>query len=304
MVAEVRTTVAVLGMGKMGQALARRLVEQEWPTLIWNRSSKDVSALESLGAVLLDSLDDLWERADVAITFLANDDALVDVCLGTHGIVGHGSAHHLLIDMSTVSPLVSRSIADAATSAGMAYLRSPVSGNPVVLASGAIVLLVSGPRATFDQAEDLLRSIGPKILYVGDAEQSRTLKLAINAALAITTQTMAELIILGERNGIDRAALLNAVSESVVGSPFVRYKSPGLVSQDYSATFTTALLSKDLDLVLDLARDNGIELPAITLVSELTRDAVARGYGDVDFTALLPSLQSSLGISPDIDPAD
>ena len=296
-----RPTVAVLGMGKMGQALAGRLLDQGWSVLVWNRSAKDVTHLQDRGALLLTSLDDLWDRASVVLTFLANDGALANVCFEDWGVLRSGSGDRVLIDMSTVSPRVSSEIAVRAESVDVGYLRSPVSGNPAVLAAGNITLIVSGPRDVFEKVEDLLDSIGPTVLYVGDAEHSRTLKLAINAGLAVTAQIMAELIVFGESNGIDRSTLLRVMGESVLGSPFVRYKTPALVAHDYSATFTTDLLIKDLELALDVARSEDLALPVIELVNTLTHLASSKGYGDVDFAALLPSLQRELGRTPDIE---
>jgi 3-hydroxyisobutyrate dehydrogenase-like beta-hydroxyacid dehydrogenase len=223
---EDRPTIAVLGMGKMGQALAGRLLDQGWNIVIWNRSPKDLSQLESRGAVRLNSFEDLWDRAAIVITFLANDDALASVCFEDGGVLQSGASDRILIDMSTVSPRISSEISARAEAVGVDYLRSPVSGNPAVLSAGNVTLIVSGPRDTFERVEALMNSIGPTVLYVGDAEHSRTLKLAINAGLAVTAQIMAELIVFGENNGIDRSILLHALGESVMGSPFVRYKTP------------------------------------------------------------------------------
>jgi 3-hydroxyisobutyrate dehydrogenase-like beta-hydroxyacid dehydrogenase len=301
--AEDRQTIAVLGMGKMGQALAGRLLDQGWGVVIWNRSPRDFSDLESRGAFLLNSLDDLWDRASIVITFLANDDALASVCFEDGGVLQSGASDRVLIDMSTVSPRISSAISARAEAVGVDYLRSPVSGNPTVLSAGNITLIVSGPRDTFERVEELMNSIGPTVLYVGDAEHSRTLKLAINAGLAVTAQIMAELIVFGENNGIDRSILLHALGESVMGSPFVRYKTPGLIAHDYSATFTTNLLIKDLELALDVAHGADLSLPVIELVNSLTHLASTNGYGEIDFASLLPSLQLALGRSPDIEPS-
>lgn len=301
--AEDRRTIAVLGMGKMGQALAGRLLDQGWGVVIWNRSPRDFSDLESRGAFLLNSLDDLWDRASIVITFLANDDALASVCFEDGGVLQSGASDRVLIDMSTVSPRISSAISARAEAVGVDYLRSPVSGNPAVLSAGNITLIVSGPRDTFERVEELMNSIGPTVLYVGDAEHSRTLKLAINAGLAVTAQIMAELIVFGENNGIDRSILLHALGESVMGSPFVRYKTPGLIAHDYSATFTTNLLIKDLELALDVAHGADLSLPVIELVNSLTHLASTNGYGEIDFASLLPSLQLALGQSPDIEPS-
>ncbi len=289
-------------MGKMGQALVGRLLDQGWSVSFWNRSPKDLAHFEARGAAPLTSLENLWERASIVITFLANDDALASVTFQDGGVLRSGASDRVLIDMSTVSPRLSAEIAARAEAVGVDYLRSPVSGNSSVLAAGNVTLIVSGPRDAFEQHQDLLTSIGPTVLYVGDAEHARTLKLAINAGLAITAQIMAELIVFGENNGIDRSILLHALGESVMGSPFVRYKTPGLIKRDYSATFTTDLLIKDLELALDVAHDGDLTLPVIELVHALTQLTSSKGFGDIDFTSMLPSLQMSLGQTPDITP--
>ena len=287
----------------MGRALAARLIDQEFPLLVWNRSDRDLTSLYERGAQRLVSLDTLWEMADVAISFVADDDALRAVCLGSSGILGRKVDHGLLIDMSTVSPTASEEIAAAAARAGVGYLRSPVSGNPAVLAAGSLTLIVSGPPDVFDAAVTLLSSVGPTVLYVGDGELARVVKLAINAGLAVTTEMLAELIVLTERLGLDRATFLGVLGQSVLGSPFVKYKTAGLIDRDYTATFTTALLAKDLRLAGELAQRAGVDLPVTALVTSLVDDATA-GYADVDFAALLPRLQNASGLAIDIPPTD
>ena len=296
-----RPRVAVLGMGNMGQALAARLLAQGYDVSVWNRSARDLSALTELGARSLASLVGLWGIADVVITFVADDNALRAVCLGPGGILIQSDNQGLLIDMSTVSPTASEEISRAASDAGVDYLRSPVSGNPLVLAAGNLTLVVSGPSDVFERAHELLNSIGPNVLYVGDKEQARLVKIAINAGLAITTELLAELIVLTESYGLDRATFLDVVGQSVLGSPFVKYKTTGLNQRDYTATFTTALLAKDLRLALDLADDAELTLPAVALVASLVGDAL-NGFADVDFAALLPHLQRTHGLNPDIPP--
>ena len=288
-------------MGNMGRALAARLLEQDYEVFVWNRSSRDLSVLYGLGAHPLTTLAGLWTHVQVVITFVADDAALRTVCCGPEGVLSAPVEDGLLVDMSTVSPKVSEEIAIAASSVGVAYLRSPVSGNPLVLAAGNLTLVVSGPEPVFERAGELLSAIGPTVLYVGDGERSRLVKLAINAGLAITTELLAELVLLTERYGLDRATFLGVLGQSVLGSPFVRYKTEGLNERNYAATFTTALLAKDLRLALDLADEAELTLPTVALVSSLVEDALD-GYADVDFAALLPRLQRAHGHDPDIAP--
>ncbi len=301
MTSRAHPSVAVLGMGNMGRALATRLLQLDYPVAIWNRSRRDHSALTERGARVLSSLSSLWSETDVAITFVADDDALRDVCLGSEGILCDHVGERLFIDMSTVSPRASAEIAAAAKRVGVEYLRAPVSGNPAVLVSGNLSLIVSGPSITFERWRELLSAIGPNVRYVGGEDQARLVKLAINAGLAITTEMLAELVVLAESFGLDRATFLEVLGQSVLGSPFVKYKTPGLVDRNYQATFTTALLAKDLHLALDLANEVELNLPTVELVSSLVEGAL-EGYADVDFAALLPHLQRAHGHDLDLPP--
>jgi len=298
-----RPRIAVLGMGNMGRALAARLLERGFQVSVWNRTPRSLAALAEAGAHELQSIASVWDVADIAIAFVANDEALREVTLPPRGILSAPVKDRLFIDMSTVSPTVSREIARAAAESGVDYLRSPVSGNPSVLTSGNLTMIVSGPTRAFERGRELLGEIGSTVLFVGEEEEARFVKLAINAGLAITTQLLAELVLLAERYGLDRATFLDVLGSSVLGSPFIKYKTRGLVERDYAATFTTALLAKDLRLALSLAADADLTLPVVELVSSLVESA-AEGYADADFAALLPNLQRAHGHAPDLPPSD
>ena len=192
------------------------------------------------------------------LTSLADDDALEAVATDVIASARPGS---VLVDVSTVSPGVSARVASLAEAAAVEYLRAPVSGNPSVVRAGNLTFIVSGAQETLDRVEPVLRSIGPTVHHVGDGEQARIVKLAINSMIAGLAQLMAEALVLGESAGVSRAALLDVMGSSAVGAPFVKYKTEPLLRDDFSATFTTALMEKDIDLVLDAADEAGVELP-------------------------------------------
>ena len=158
--------------------------------------------------------------------------------------------------------------------ASVRYLRAPVSGNPTVVRAGNLSFIVSGARETLDDVEAVLAAIGPTIHYVGEGEQARIVKLAINLMIAVLAQVMSEALVLGEAAGVSRAALLDVMASSAAGAPFVKYKTDALLRDDFSATFTTSLMEKDIDLVLDAAADAGLELPLAQ------RDEEAPSCGD------------------------
>lgn len=290
--------VAIAGLGRMGRALAARLAGQGHALTVWNRSpgaAEEVAAEH--GATVAADLAGLWAPGRAVITFLADDAAVEEVC-GT--LVAGAPDRAMLVEMSTISAAASARVAEGAEAAGVRYLRAPVSGNPSVIAAGNLGIMVSGARADFDAAHDLLLAIGPKVFYLGGGEQARVMKLALNAMLGGTTQLLAETITLGEASGLDRADMLDVINGSAMASPFVGYKTQALVDRDYTATFSTDLLAKDIGLALDAAAAVDVPMPVAAEVLAATRDASARDLGDLDFLALLPRLQRLAGREPDV----
>lgn len=292
--------VAVVGLGKMGEPIARRLLDAGHELTVSNRTPGRADHLVEKGAQEASSLRDVWDAAEVCITMVADDNALRAVTLGVGGLLEEPPAGRILIDMSTVSPSGSGAVADVAEAAGVAYLRAPVSGNPSVVEAGNLGIMVSGDEETFRRLEPMFRDIGPNVFYVGGAEEARVMKLALGVLIAGTAQLMAEAIVLGEASGLDRATMLEVMGASAVGSPFVKYKTAALVANDYAPTFTSSAMSKDLGLVLDTAQRSEVVLPVSALVFELVEDCISSGWGEADFIALLPRLQRQAGLTPAI----
>ena len=189
---------------------------------------------------------------------LTDDDALDAVASDVLAGARPGTT---LVDMSTVSVAASERIAERASDAGVAFLRSPVSGNPTVVRGGTLTLVVSGPEDAAQRLDPLLRAVGPKVFYVGEGERARVVKLALQVLVGGITELLGEAVVLGESAGVDRAKLLEVINASAVGSALTGYKGDALVRDDYSATFTTAMMLKDVDLVLDLAEQNRARAP-------------------------------------------
>jgi 3-hydroxyisobutyrate dehydrogenase-like beta-hydroxyacid dehydrogenase len=253
-----RQLVGLIGLGNMGAAVGERLLDAGYDLVVHNRSREKTAPLASRGAEVADTPAELAGAVDVVFTSLSDDAALESVAEDVASAARQGT---VLTDLSTVSPPVSARVAALAERASLPYLRAPVSGNPAVVRAGNVSFIVSGPRETADRVEPVLRAIGRTVLYVGDGEQARTVKLANNLVLGGLAQLMAEALVLGEASGVSRAALLETMGESAAGAPFVKYKTEPLLRDDYSATFTTRLMEKDLDLVLAAAEDAGVRLP-------------------------------------------
>jgi 3-hydroxyisobutyrate dehydrogenase-like beta-hydroxyacid dehydrogenase len=285
-----RLAVGLLGLGNMGTAFAERLLDAGYELVVANRTPAKAEPLAARGAAVADTPADLATRVDVVLTSLADDTALEAVA---SEVLEAASPGTVLVDTSTVSPAASARVAARAKEVSIAYLRAPVSGNPTVVRAGNLSFIVSGARETLERVEPVIRAIGPTVHHVGDGEEARIVKLAVNLVIGGLAQLMAEALVLGEAGGVSRASLLEVMGSSAAGAPFVRYKTEPLLRDDYSATFTTALMEKDVDLVLDAADETGVELPVAGLLKTILRAASEAGYGDDDLMALFPYLRSA-----------
>lgn len=272
----------------MGAAVAERLLEAGYALTVFNRTQARAAPLAERGAAVATSAAELAARADVILTSLADDDALERVARDALAAARPGT---VFVDLSTVSPDTSARVAALAEAAAVDYVRAPVSGNPSVVRAGNLSFIVSGPTEAIDRVEPVIRAIGPTVHRVGAAEEARVVKLAVNLMVAGLAQLMAEALVLGEAAGVTRRALLDVMGNSAVGAPFVKYKTEPLLNDDYSATFTTSLLEKDLELVLAAADDAGVELPVAAQLKALVRATIDAGYGDDDFMALFLNVQ-------------
>jgi 3-hydroxyisobutyrate dehydrogenase len=285
-----RPAVGLIGLGNMGTAFAERLLDAGYDLVVHNRTPQKAERLAGLGATAAGSPAAVAEVADVILTSLSDDDALEAVVPLVAAAARPGA---VLADLSTVSPDASARVAAVADEASLLYVRAPVSGNPSVVRAGNLSIVVSGPREALERAEPVLRAIGPTIHEVGDGEQARVVKLALNLVIAGLAELMAEALVLAEASGVSRAALLEAMGDSAAGAPFVRYKTEPLLRDDYSATFTTRLMEKDVDLMLEAAESAGVRLPLTEEMKGLLRSAVEAGHADEDFMALYPHLRDA-----------
>jgi 3-hydroxyisobutyrate dehydrogenase-like beta-hydroxyacid dehydrogenase len=184
-----------------------------------------------------------------------------------------------------VSPAMSAVVGEAAAEVGVPYLRSPVSGSTVLVASGALSVLASGPREAFDAFAPVFEVLARRTFFLGPGEEARVMKLALNTLVGITVVGLSEALVFGERCGLSWAAMLEVFADSAVSSPLVKYKATTLLERDFEAAFTTQMMAKDLDVALGLGRRHGAVMPTTALTQELLRATGGSGWADKDFSA-------------------
>ena len=287
--------VGWLGTGRMGAALARRLLAAGCDVLVYNRTRSRAEPLAEDGATVTATAGGLAVAGIVFITVGTSQD-LLDAVAGPGGLLDGPSAPAIVVDCSTVSAEASQEIRERLAERGSALLAAPVMGNARVAAAGRLTLAVSGPAEAFRQARPYLDLLGNGATYVGEGETARIVKLCHNLLLGVVTQALAEVTILAQRYGVPRHVLLECLNNSVMGSTFSRYKTPAMVNLDFRPTFTATLLRKDFDLGLAAAREREVPLPVAGLVHQLVQGLVGRGYGDQDFAALLAMQADAAGL--------
>jgi len=276
-----------IGVGRMGQVLAARLLEAGQALAVYNRTREKCAPLEKLGATVVDTPADLAD-CDVVFTMVAGSVDVEQVVTGPDGLLSRpGSRPRVIVDSTTISPTAAEKVRAAAAERGTAMLAAPVSGNPKVAASGRLTIVASGPREAWLQARPYLELLGRSVTYVGDGERARLVKICHNLMLGIVAQSMAEITVLAEKGGVSRADFLEFLNDSVMGSTFTRYKSPAYVNLDFTPTFTPELLLKDFQLGFEAAREFGVPMPLAATAEQLVQGMVALCGNEVDFAALL-----------------
>lgn len=300
--ADAEPTIGWIGLGRMGRELATRLLKAGFDLQVWNRTRSRAEALADLGARVVDTPADL-SGCDIVVTLVSDSNVFESVTLGEHGLLANdGAVPQVLIDSSTVSVQSSERVRAEAAKRGCALVSAPVSGNPKVVKAGKLAVVSSGPEEAYRRVLPILEHFGKNVTYVGDGDRSRLVKICHNLLLGVTTQVLAETLVLAERGGVTRSAYLEFLNTSVLGSVFSRYKTPALVKLDYTPTFTSHLLRKDFELGLAAARELDVPLPVSALVHQLVVELSNSELADADFAALLDQQARAAGLA--LEPED
>ncbi len=289
-----------IGIGRMGYAMAERLAKAGCDLTVYNRTRAKAEPLAKHGAKIAGRPADL-AGCDIVFTMVATGDDVKEVLEGPNGVLSGSGKPQLVVDSTSISLEASAAIRKSLAARGVKLLAAPVSGNAKVIKAGRLTFCVSGPREAFETAQPYLDAIGAGVSYVGDGELSRIAKIAHNVFLGVVIQSLAEVTILAQKAGMTRAAFLDFLNKSVMGSTFSKYKTPALVNLDMSVTFTPPLLRKDLDLGLDAGRELGVPMPLTSVTRDLIQTLIGNGYGDEDFAALikLQAKASGLELKPE-----
>ena len=276
--------------------MVNRLLEKGHTITGNNRTKSKAQWLIDKGMKWSDTPRGVAESADIVFSMVTDSAALESIANGPDGIVAGMGPGKVLIDMSTVSPMASRALAEKVRAKGADMVDSPVSGSVITLEQGKLTMMVGGRLDTFEKVKPLLLDIGPKATHVGDNGLAVSMKIATNLSLVVQMLAFSEAVLLAEKSGIARKTAVEVLTNSVIASPMVQYRGPMVINPPDEAWFDMRMMQKDTTLALEMGRRLGVPLPTTSIANEYLTAARAMGLTEKDFAAIFQVLAQMSGV--------
>jgi 3-hydroxyisobutyrate dehydrogenase len=287
--------VGFIGLGIMGRPMCANLLKAGYPLTVWNRSQPSIDAVVEGGAKAGSSPADVAANSDVIITMVTDSPDVERVVLGPGGIIEGVRPGSVVIDMTTMSPSVTREIAATLAEKGVDMLDAPVSGGDVGARAGTLSIMVGGKAEVFERCLPVFQAMGKNIIHIGPHGAGQTCKLCNQIAVALNMLAGCEAIMLAARSGIDPHKMLQAISAGAAGSWMLSNLAPRIVNRDFAPGFMIRLAQKDLRLVLEAANELTLPLPGTALMNQVWRAVQADGGGDLGTQAAILALEKLAG---------
>ncbi|SAK85264.1 oxidoreductase [Caballeronia fortuita] len=285
-----------IGLGKMGTPIVRNLLAAGFHVTVFDVDAARIDEAVRLGARRAEDLASVARSAPLVFSIIPDDAVLRKVALGAHGVIENANDGAVYIDMSTVSPTASGEVRDASHRRGIGYICAPVSGSTVLADKAQLTVFTSGSQDAYGRALPVFQAMSARQYYVGEDQQARYLKLAINHLVGSTAVLLAEALTLGTKGGLDWAEMLEVIGDSVAASPLVKYKLDPLKKRDFSPAFSSRQMLKDMSLVVDAGADAGVPMTAAALVREQFKRYAESDGADLDFFSIVRAVEAQAGI--------
>jgi 3-hydroxyisobutyrate dehydrogenase-like beta-hydroxyacid dehydrogenase len=285
-----------VGLGVMGSRIAKRLLDAGYHVSGYNRTKSKAAWLVEQGLRLADTPREVAAEAEVVFTMVTDTAALLAVTGGDDGILAGLGPGKIYVDMSTVSPRVTRELAGKVAATGAAMLDGPVSGSVTTLERGQVSIMVGGKAEVLDRVRPILETIGPKVIHVGGNGQAVLMKTAVNLNLAVQITAFSEGLLIAEKGGIPREVAVEAMLASVIASPSLAYRAPFVFELPEEAWFDVNMMQKDLLLALESGRAAGVPMPTTAAANELLSACRGLGVDKEDFAVIYHTLARLSGI--------
>lgn len=279
--------IGFIGLGLMGRPMAMNLLKAGHTLTVWNRTAARADELLAAGAVLAKNPKEVAEASEVLITIVSDPPALESLLWGQNGALAALKAGSIYVDSSTISPALVKKISGACQERGVRFLDAPVTGGDWGAREGNLVFMIGGDGETFKDVEPVLKVMGKKFFHLGPNGAGQTIKLAMNAILALEVGAVAEAIGLVTRAGLAGEQLFEVLQASMGRSGLLDLKTPLMLKGEFKPSFPLRLMHKDLGLALDLANQLGVALPTTAAVREVYNHVKGEAKEDLDYSAVM-----------------
>lgn len=289
-------SLGFIGLGVMGGRISRRLLDAGHTVIGNTRTRAKAQWLLDVGMRWADNPRAVAEQADIVFSMVTNTAAVQQIVSGPNGILAGLVPGKIYIDMSTISPIVTKEIAAQVAAKGAQMLDAPVSGSAITIEQGNLSIMVGGDEATYVQVRPILLDIGPKVTYVGGSGQAILMKIALNLTLPVQFLALCEGVALAEKNGIPRKTAIEVFLNSATVSPSMKFRCPWIIQKADEVWFNVDMMQKDMLLALELGRQSGVPLPSAALANEFLTSARAMGLAEEDFAVIFEVLAQMAGL--------
>lgn len=291
-----KRVVGFIGLGIMGRPMAKNLLKAGFPLVVFSRSKKPVEDLIKEGALSADSPKGVAIQSDVIITMLPDSPEVSEVILGTNGVIRGARPGAVVIDMSSIKPLVTQEIARKLKKKGVKMLDAPVSGGETGAIQGTLAIMVGGEDKVFKECIPIFKALGKHIVRVGEIGAGGLAKLVNQIIVATNIAAVGEAFTLGAKAGLDPQVIFQAIRGGMAGSNVLEGKTPMILGRDFKPGFKISLHQKDLSNALSTAKDLGVPLPISSFIQQIFVSLVAGGRGEEDHSALVTFFEEIAGV--------
>lgn len=279
--------VGMIGLGLMGAPMAANFLKAGFPLTVWNRTAEKAQKLVGLGSAAAASPAEVAAQSDVLLTVISDPPALEQVLYAKNGALATLKSGSILVDSSTVTPALARRIAKDCAAKSVGFLDAPITGGTWGAEKGELVFMVGGEKDVFERVRPVLEALGKRFFLLGPNGAGQTVKLAMNLILALEVQALAEGLELVTRSGVEGSKLIEVLQSSMGRAPVLDIKAPSMLKRDFTPTFPLRLMHKDLRLALELAKENGLDLPAGSAALRAYSAVKDAAKADVDYSAII-----------------
>ncbi|NDB45935.1 MAG: NAD(P)-dependent oxidoreductase [Nitrososphaeria archaeon] len=285
--------IGIVGAGLLGTAVGLNLLRKGHSLTVYNRTRSKTAPLQKEGAKIVESPKKVSENSDIVFSIVKNADAVKKVAFGDECIACGKHDGLIVCDMSTINPISSKEIAKEFSNRGIPFLDTPVMGGPNVAITGELVMMVGGQKEIFEKCKPVFDDIANKVFHLGPNSSAHSVKIAMNLQIALLALAISEGITLARGANIDPEIFLKVLNSTYFKTGMSENKAYKMLKGDYNPTFTLSNLKKDLDTINEAAKSYGLSLPMATRANQVYKDAEDKGFGELDYTAILDYLNKS-----------